>query len=98
MFVTFSKEPGVLLDFHTKEMKACGLYDATHVTMLRCPTTRSNKHMGSKANLPSRTYNIWVNHRCQILHTTRGHPAYWNDKTLAIFDTFVMQLRTRRNF
>ena len=26
MFVTFPTEPGVLLDFHTKEMEACGLH------------------------------------------------------------------------
>ena len=41
----------------------------------------------------SRTYNLTVNHRRQILHTTTGHPGRWNDKTLIRFDTFMADLR-----
>jgi hypothetical protein len=49
--------------------------------------------MGKKESLPSRTYNITVNHRRQILYTTRGHPARWNDKTLALFDELIMNVK-----
>jgi hypothetical protein len=40
----------------------------------------------------ARTYNITVNHRRRILSTTNGHPARWNDKTLALFDPFMQLL------
>ena len=33
------------------------------------------------------------NHRRKILHTTEGHPARWNDKTLICFDSFMSELR-----
>jgi hypothetical protein len=38
-------------------------------------------------------YNITVNHRQRILATTAGHPARWNDKTLALFDNFMTDLK-----
>jgi hypothetical protein len=41
----------------------------------------------------ARTYNITVNHRRQILATTTGHQARWNDKTLALFDWFMTDLK-----
>jgi hypothetical protein len=40
----------------------------------------------------ARTYNITVNHRRRTLSTTTGHPARWNDKTLILFDDFVVGL------
>ena len=40
--------------------------------------------------MPSRTYNLTCNHRRRILSSTRGHPGRWNDKTLVLFDEFVM--------
>ena len=88
-FVTHPVSAGEELDFHKKEMDTCGLHgciastDATHVTMNRCPIARNNEHSGYKESLPSRTYNICVNHRRQLLHSTRGHKARWNDKTVA---------------
>jgi hypothetical protein len=33
-----------------------------------------------------------VNHCHQILATTTGHPARWNDKTIVLFDNFVVSL------
>jgi hypothetical protein len=39
------------------------------------------------------SYNLTVNHRRQILHTTTGHPGRWNDKTLVQFDSFMADLR-----
>ena len=98
-YVTYPSQAGDELEEHCKEMDMCGLHgcvastDATHVTMNRCPILRSNEHTGKKQDLPSRTYNICVNHRRQILHTTRGHPARWNDKTLALFDGFLMKIK-----
>ena len=41
----------------------------------------------------ARTYNISVNHRRQILAKTTGHPARWNNKTLALFDGFMTDLK-----
>jgi DDE superfamily endonuclease len=49
--------------------------------------------MGFKQSHPSRTYNLSCNHRRQILHTTKGHPSRWNDKTLAYQDEFLTRLR-----
>ena len=98
-YVSHPIEAGEEFNLHSKEMESCGLHgciastDATHVTMNKCPSVCSNEHTGFKESLPSRTYNISVNHRRQILHTTRGHPARWNDKTLARFDTFVMSIK-----
>ena len=39
------------------------------------------------------SYNITVNHQRRILATTQGHPAHWNDKTVVLFDDFVMSLK-----
>jgi hypothetical protein len=38
-----------------------------------------------------------VNHCHQILATTTGHPARWNDKTLVLFDNFVVSLNERHH-
>lgn len=85
---------------HMHEMKLAGFdrcvgsVDATHVGMMQCPYVRWNQHKGPKESLPARTYNIVVNHRRRILHSTSGHPSRWNDKTLTMFDNFLMGLRT----
>ena len=84
--------------YHVNEMELAGFHgcigstDATHVSMAKCPISRANEHKGHKEGLPSRTYNITVNHRRQILYTTRGHPARWNDKTLTLFDELIMNV------
>lgn len=84
---------------HMVEMTSAGLNgciasaDATHVGMERCPFRLSNLHAGPKLKMPSRTYNIAVNHRRQILSSTPGHPARWNDKTIQLFDEFMLQVR-----
>jgi Plant transposon protein len=86
----------------TKVMKSAGFHgcvgstDATHITMMRCPVSRANEHRGPKECLPARTYNITVNHRRQILHTTKGHPSRWNDKTLAHFDEFIKNIKEEK--
>jgi hypothetical protein len=84
---------------HVSEFAEAGLQgcvasmDATHVGMHRCPNSRWNHHKGPKLNMPSRTYNVCVNHRRRILSTTCGHPARWNDKTLVLYDTLAVGLK-----
>jgi hypothetical protein len=80
---------------HMHEMKlagfdgAVGSTEATHIGMEWCSYRVTNIHSGAKLPMPSRTYNMTVNHRRQILSTTRGRPARWNDKTLVLFDEFA---------
>ena len=52
-----------------------------------------NHHDSFKLNMPTQTCNMTVNHRRQILSTTRGHPGRWCDKTLIRFDTLATSLR-----
>jgi hypothetical protein len=73
---------------HTHEMGIAGFdgcvgsTDATRVGMERCSYRVANINTGSKLSMPSRTYNMTVNHRRHILSTTCGHPARWNDPRL----------------
>ena len=53
--------------------------------------------------MPSRTFNTTVSHTRQILGTTFGHPATWNDKTIILYDEMVRkvndgQLYDKHNF
>ena len=88
---------------HEKEMALAGFPgsvgsgDATHVGMEKCSSWCSVNHSGPKLPMPSRTYNIVVNHRRRILSTTSGHPARWNDKTLQLFDKFMKGLYSGKN-
>ncbi len=65
---------------------AIGSTDTTHILLERVAYRLRQTHIGFKMTHTARTYNITVNHRRQILATTTGHPARWNDKTLALFD------------
>jgi hypothetical protein len=69
-----------------------GSTDATHILLEKVEYRFRQSHLGFKSSHTSRTYNITVNHRRQILATTTGHPALWNDKTLVLFDNFVVSL------
>jgi hypothetical protein len=40
-------------------------------------------------NLPSRTYNMTVNHKRRNLSTTRGHPAHFGNKMPVLFDELL---------
>jgi hypothetical protein len=81
---------------HMSEFAMAGLHgsvgstDATHIGMEKCHYRLKNHHSGGKLSMPSRTYNLTCNHRRRILSSTRGHPGRWNDKTLVLFDEFVM--------
>jgi hypothetical protein len=66
-----------------------GSSDATHVMCERISHRIRQNRLGFKMNFTARTYNLTVNHRRQILSTTHGHPARWNDKTLVLYDQFV---------
>ena len=63
--------------------------NATNVVMWHCSQSLKQANTGFKQSHPARSYNISCNHRRKILHTTKGHPSRWNDKTLAYFDTFL---------
>lgn len=70
-----------------------GSTDATHIPLEKVFTSMRQSHLGHKGKATMRTYNLTCNHRRKILHTTQGHPARWNDKTLVRFDTFMLELR-----
>ena len=71
-------------------MNGCiGSGDATHISMLNCPSWAANSHKGFKLNLPARTYNLTVAHTKLILCSTTGHPSTWNDKTLVLYDPLL---------
>ena len=69
-----------------------GSTDASHVIIEKCSYRLRQLHLGYKLAHTARTYNITVNHRRKILHTTSGHPARFNDKTLVLFDHFINRL------
>jgi hypothetical protein len=73
-----------------------GSTDATHIPLERVEYRLRQNHLGFKMSHTARTYNITVNHRRCILSTTTGHPARWNDKTLILFDDFVVGLHEGR--
>jgi DDE superfamily endonuclease len=72
-----------------------GSTDATHIPLDKVTASFRQAHLGYKqgSDVTTRTYNLTVNHRRQILHTTTGHPGRWNDKTLIRFDSFMSDLR-----
>ena len=85
---------------HQSEFKTGGLTgagfstDATNVVMWRCPFALRQANIGFKQSHPARTYNIICNHRREILCSTNGHPSRWNDKTLSIYDPFLVGVRS----
>ena len=55
--------------------------DVINVGILSCTSWAHINYMGHKLSIPSRTYNATVTHCRQILGTTCGHPAKWNNKS-----------------
>ena len=90
------------LKTHMKEYSLAGLngcfgsMDATHIAMEMCFAGLRNHHLGGKMKHPCRTYNIIVNHRRQILDSTSGHLARWNDKTLILYHPFACDLHASK--
>ena len=70
-----------------------GSTDTTHISMLSCANWATHNNLGQKLNASSRTYNVTVSHCRQILSSTAGHPATWNDKTIILYDNFVRGVR-----
>jgi hypothetical protein len=73
--------------------RAIGSTDATHIMLKRVLYCLRQTHIGFKMSHTARTYNTTANHCRQILATTSGHPTRWNDKTLALFDNFMTDLK-----
>ena len=87
---------------HTREYFIAGLpgcvgsCDATHIVFEKIEYRLRQSHLGFKSSHTSRAFNITVNNRRRILATTTGHPARWNDKTIVLFDNFVVALAEGR--
>jgi len=87
------------IEWHAREMKLAGFpgavasTDATHVIILNCRYGIRQVHLGFKLDKTSRTYNLSATHRRWIVSSTGGHPARWNDKTLQLFDDFLLGLQ-----
>ena len=84
---------------HTKEYEMAGFHgavgsmDACHITIEKCSHRLKQNHLGGKSKQTCRSYNLTCNHRRQILHTTPGHPARWNDKTIVLYDELAVGMR-----
>ena len=82
-------------EFFIAGLAGCiGSQDATHVGMNKCHYKLKQFHDSFKLPMPSRTYNMTVNHRRRILSTTHGSPGRWNDKTLQLYDELSTKLRS----
>jgi hypothetical protein len=82
------------LEYRAAGFPGCiGSTDATHIPVEKVSYGLRQAHLGFKVASTTRTYNLTVNHRRKILHSTQGHPGRWNNKTLVRFDGFMHQLR-----
>jgi hypothetical protein len=70
-----------------------GSSDATHILHEKCSYRLRRLHHGGKSKHPTCTYNTTVNHRRRFLGTTSGHPGSWNDKSLVLFDSFIIGIK-----
>ena len=75
---------------------AIGSMDACHVIIEKCSHRLCQNHLGGKSKLTCRSFNLTCNHRRQILHSTPGNPARWNDKTIVLFDQLALDLRNKK--
>ena len=81
------------LEYRAAGFPGCiGSTDATHIPVEKVSYGLRQAHLGFKLASTTRTYNLTVNHRRKILHSTQGHPGRWNDKTHVCFDGFMHQL------
>ena len=101
MYPLYVKTPNTLQDLRAceKEYREAGFpgcvgsTDATHIPLEKVSFALRQGHLGYKMSCTARTYNLTVNHRRQILHSTTGHPGRWNDKTQVRFDSFMTELQ-----
>ena len=79
-------------------MASCiGSMDATHMLCKHIPFDLQKEHKGHKQPGNACMHNIIVNNRRRILCTTKGHPAWWNNKFLVQFDKLALALWCGRN-
>ena len=75
------------------EVKRKCVYDPTKWQEIRnCSYNLRNNHIGGKSSSTTRSFQISVNHRRKILHSTIGFPGKWNDQTVVRFDEFVTKI------
>ena len=85
--------------FHMGEYAKAGLpgcvgsINCTHIITERCKYNLKNNHSGYKSSDTTRTYNLTCNHHRQILHSTAGGPARWNNQTMVRLDQFITAIR-----
>lgn len=70
-----------------------GSMDCTHTRLDRCDSDFSNLSKG-KEKIPTRAFEIVVDHKRRILYVSRGFLGSTNDKTIVKFNSFVRMLRT----
>jgi hypothetical protein len=73
---------------------ACTSSNTTSIVHELCSHRLQRIHKGFKTKYPTRTYNLTVNHRREILATTSGHPGSFNDKTLVMYDEFITDIKS----
>jgi hypothetical protein len=66
--------------------------DACHIAWDRCNASLTTLAKG-KEGFPTVVFQLVVNHRRRILHSTGGFLGATNDKTIARFDEYMMALR-----
>ena len=80
------------IKIHSKEYETAGFHsavgsiDACHIVIEKYAYRLKQNHMEGKSKQTYRSYNLTCNHCRQIKHTTPGHPARWNDKTIVLYD------------
>ena len=83
------------LEYQKAGIPGClGSTNATHINMDKTNFGVCHAHLGFKSKgTTTQTFNLTVNHRRKIIHSTTGHPGRWNDETLVRFDGLMDQLR-----
>ncbi len=84
-----------MVEYEMAALLGCiGSSDATHILLEKCSHRLAQVHKGFKFTQTAQSYNIVVNHRHCILHTTDGFPTRWNDKTIQNFDIVMKGLHS----
>ena len=71
----------------THKLASEGPFDALHVHT--CAVLAQISHLKHKMKIPLRTYKATVTHCRQILGSTSGNPATWNDKTIVLYNELI---------
>ncbi len=80
-------------------MKWCvGSGDAFQIGMVKYYNKLSQHHNLPKVNMPSRAYNIFVNHWRWILSKTYSHLGWWNDKTFIPYVSFDPNMHNNQSY